>query len=123
MIWRDVLFAVAWLLAAVLALASAESGARARLLLQGSGLVLVAFGVLLRQNAIFAAPVLAAYVAWPARFSLKRTAVILLPGALAFYALIPLIYYGALHVKKVNPLHQIFVYDLGGITHFTGENQ
>ena len=46
-----------------------------------------------------------------------------MPAALAFYALIPAVYYGALHAKRVNPLHQIFVYDLGGITHFSGENQ
>lgn len=123
MIWRDVLFGAAWLVAAVLALAAAGRGQRARLLLRALALVLVASGVLLRQNAVFAAPVLAAYMAWPERFALKRAAVLLLPGALAFYALVPIVYYGALRAERVHPLHQIFVYDLGGITHFTGENQ
>lgn len=123
MIWRDVLFGVAWLVAAALALAAAGRGPRARLLLRALALVLVAFGVLLRQNAVFAAAVLGAYAARPERFDLKRTAVLLLPGALAFYALIPAVYYGALRADRVHPLHQIFVYDLGGITHFTGENQ
>ena len=123
MIWRDVLFGAAWLVAAVLALAAAERGMRSRLLLQALALVLIAFGVLLRQNAIFAAPILAVYVAWPTRFNLKHTALLLLPGAIAFYALVPTVYYGALHAKKVHPLHQIFVYDLGGITHFVGQNQ
>jgi hypothetical protein len=123
MIWRDVLFGVAWLVAAALTLAVAECGPRMRLPVQALALGLIAFGVLLRPNAIFAAPVLAAYVAWPQRFDLKRTVILLLPGALAFYALVPTVYYGLLHAKRVNPLHQIFVYDLGGITHFSGENQ
>jgi hypothetical protein len=123
MIWRDVLFGVAWLVAAALTLAVAERGPRMRLPVQALALGLIAFGVLLRPNAIFAAPVLAAYVAWPRRFNLKRTVILLLPGALAFYALVPTVYYGLLHAKRVNPLHQIFVYDLGGITHFSGENQ
>jgi hypothetical protein len=99
------------------------SAACARPLLRALALAPVAFGVLLRQNAVFAAPVLAAYAAWPERFDPKRTAILLLPGALAFYALVPTVYYGALHAKKVNPLHQILAYDLGGISHFTGENQ
>ena len=28
-----------------------------------------------------------------------------------------------LDVKRENPLHSVLVFDLGGITHFTGENQ
>src|SRR5262249_42483441 len=123
MIWRDVLFGAAWLVAATLALAVAEGPARRRLPAQALALMLIAFGVLLRPNAIFAAPVLATYVAWPARFDWKRAAVLLLPGALACYALVPAVYYGLLDAKQVHPLHQIFVYDLGGITHFSGENQ
>jgi hypothetical protein len=123
MIWRDVLFGVVWLFAAVLVLAVAERGPRLRWPLQAVALVLIAFGVLLRQNAIFAAPVLAAYAIWPRRFEWKRVAILLLPGALAFYALVPAVYYGLMHAKKTNLLHAIYVYDLGGITHFTGENQ
>ncbi len=123
MIWRDVLFGAAWLVAATLTLTVAESSPRRRLPVQALALVLIGFGVLLRPNAIFAAPVLATYVAWPGRFGWKRAAVLLLPGALAFYALVPAVYYGLLDAKRVHPLHQIFVYDLGGITHFSGENQ
>jgi len=123
MIWRDVLFGVAWLVAATLTLTVAEASPRRRLPVQALALVLIAFGVLLRPNAIFAAPVLATYVAWPARFDWKRAALLLLPGALVFYALVPAVYYGLLDAKRVNPLHQIFVYDLGGITYFSGENQ
>jgi len=36
---------------------------------------------------------------------------------------VPLIYYGALDAKRQNPLHSVLVFDLGGITHFSGENQ
>ena len=123
MVWRDVLFAVVWLLAAVLVFAVADRGARLRLPAQAFALLLIAFGVLLRPNAIIAAPLLAAYVLWPARFELKRTAIAFLPMLVLSYALIPLVYYGILDAKRQNPLHSIMVFDLGGTTHFAGENQ
>ena len=125
MIWRDVLFADVWLFAAALAYAAA---ARARGDRAGRRRhwrwSLVAFGVLLRPNAIFAAPLLAAYVIWPARFALEAHRVSCScrrspPG----YALMQLTYYAVLDVKREHPLHSLFVFDLGGITHFTGENQ
>src|SRR3954453_18379852 len=62
MVWRDVLFGIVWLGAAVLAVAGASLPVRWRRLIQGFALLLVALGVLLRPNAIFAAPFLAAYV-------------------------------------------------------------
>jgi hypothetical protein len=123
LIWRDILFGVVWLAAAVLVLAVAHQGARIRLPAQALALLLIAFGVLLRPNAIVAAPLLAAYVVWPMRFDLKRTAIAFLPAAAICYALIPAVYYGLLDAKRQNPLHSILVFDLGGITHFTGENQ
>jgi hypothetical protein len=123
MIWRDVLFAVVWLLAAVLAFAANERYARVGRLLQGSALILIAFGVLLRPNAVIAAPFLAAYAIWPQRIDLKRTAVTFLPTFILFCVLVPTVYYGLLGAKRQNPLHSIFVFDLGGVTHFTGENQ
>jgi len=128
MIWRDVLFAVTWLAAAVLAFAAADRPARLRapvqaLALQALALLLIALGVLLRPNAVVAAPFLAAYVIWPMRFDLKRTAVLFLPALVAFYALVPLVYYGILDAQRQNPLHSIAVFDLGGITHFSGGNQ
>jgi hypothetical protein len=123
MVWRDVLFGVVWLVAPVLALAAAERAARWRLLIQALALLLVALGVLLRPNAIFAAPFLAAYVVWPMRFDVRRMAIIFLPAVVLFYALVPLVYYGILDAQRQNPLHSILVFDLGGITHFSGENQ
>ena len=123
MVWRDVLFGVIWLAAAALVLAVTESRARVRWPIQAIGLLLVALGVLLRPNAIFAAPFLAAYVLWPLRFDLKRMAIVFVPAVALSYAIVPLTYYGLLHAKRQNALHSILVFDLGGITHFSGENQ
>jgi hypothetical protein len=123
MIWRDVLFAVIWLAAAVLTFAAADRTARRRAPIQALALLLIVFGVLLRPNAVVAAPFLAAYVIWPMRFDWKRTAIVFLPALVLFCALVPLVYYGILGAQRQNPLHSIVVFDLGGITHFTGENQ
>jgi hypothetical protein len=123
MVWRDVLLGVIWLAAAVLAFAAADHTTRLRVPIQAFALLLIAFGVLLRPNAVVAAPFLAAYVAWPTRFDLKRMAIVFLPALVLFYALVPLVYYGILDAERQNPQHSIVVFDLGGITHFTGENQ
>ena len=122
MVWRDILFGVVWLAAVVLAFAVAGR-LRGRIAVQAIALLLVALGVLLRPNAIFAAPFLAAYVVWPLRFDVKRMAIIFVPAVVLFYALVPLTYYGLLDAKRQNPLHSILVFDLGGVTHFSGENQ
>src|ERR1700704_28648 len=127
MVWRDILFGVIWLAAATLAFAVAERNNlalwRTRWPIQAAALLLIALGVLLRPNAIFAAPFLATYAVWPAHFDLKRMALLLIPGVVVFYALVPLVYYGVLDAKRQNPLHSILLFDLGGITHFSGENQ
>ena len=123
MIWRDILFGVVWLVAAVLPFAAAGRSVRVRVPVQAAALLLVAFGVLLRPNAIFAAAILAIYVLWPARFDLKRAALWFLPLVIVCYALVPAVYYGLIGAKRTHPLHSLMVFDLGGITHFTGENQ
>src|SRR5262249_4722603 len=123
LIWRDILFGVVWLIAAVLAFAAADRATHVRLPAQALALVMVAFGVLLRPNAVVAAPFIAAYVVWPARFEIKRMAIAFLPALVLCIALVPAVYYGLLGAKRQNPLHSILVFDLGGITHFSGENQ
>lgn len=123
MIWRDVLFGVVWLLAATSVYSSTGQSAALDRRVQAMALALVAFGVLLRPNAIIAAPLLAAYALWPDRFVFKRAAILFIPAVLAGYALVHLVYYVALDVRRENPLHSLLVFDLGGITHFTGENQ
>jgi hypothetical protein len=122
-IWRDVLFATSWLLAAAIVFAAPESGARFRVPLQALALGLCAFGVLLRPNALIAAPILAAYIIWPAQMSFRRTAILLVPAMVGFFALVQLVYYGALGATRQHPLHSIMVFDLGGISHFSKQNQ
>jgi hypothetical protein len=123
MIWRDILFGVVWLVAAVLPFAAAGRSARVRVPVQVVALLFVALGVLLRPNAIFAAAALTIYVLWPARFDLKRAALWFLPLVIVCYAIVPAVYYGLIGAKRTNPLHSLMVFDLGGITHFSGENQ
>jgi hypothetical protein len=122
-IWRDVLFATSWLLAAAVAFAVAQNGRAVRVPGQMLALALCAFGVLLRPNALLAASILVAYIVWPSRMSVRRTAVIFLPAMVAFFALVQLVYYGALDVIRQHPLQTIMVFDLGGISHFTKQNQ
>src|SRR5262245_5307930 len=123
LIWRDILFGVVWLAAAVLVLAVADRSFRIRLPVQVLALLMVAFGVLLRPNAVIAAPFLLAYVIWPSYFDWKRMAIAFVPAVVLCVALVPAVYYGLLDAKRQNPLHSIMVFDLGGITHFSGENQ
>jgi hypothetical protein len=123
LIWRDVLFGVIWLVAGVLAFFTTECRERwIRIALQGLALSLVAVGVLLRPNAVIAAPLLATYAIWPTSFTVKRTAFAYVPAAVLFAALVPAVYYGLLAAERQNPLHSIMVFDLGGITHFSSEN-
>jgi hypothetical protein len=122
-IWRDVLFAISWLLAAAIAFAVVEADARFRIPIQGLALALCAFGVLLRPNALIAAPILCAYIIWPSRLSLKRTAILFIPAMVGLFALVQVVYYGVLGATRQHPLQTIMVFDLGGISHFTKQNQ
>jgi hypothetical protein len=122
MIWRDVLFAVAWLLSSALVFATTES-TRLLAVAQAAALALLGFGVLLRPNALLAAPLLAGFILWPGGFTLRRTALLYLPAAVALFALVQVVYYGVLEAKRQHPLQSIMVFDLGGISHFSGQNQ
>ncbi len=123
LIWRDILFADVWLFAAALTYATTSRPAAIRWPAQTIAMLLVGLGVLLRPNAIIAAPLLAAYVMWPAAFHWKRVALILIPGIVAGYALIHTVYYTVLNAERLYPLHSVFVFDLGGITYYSGENR
>jgi hypothetical protein len=122
-IWRDVLFSTVWLLAAVIALATAGRDARLRLPAQALALVLCAFGVLLRPNALIAAPVLVAYLAWPTRIFLKRTAILFIPAMAGLFGLMQVVYYDVLGATRQHELQTLMVFDLGGISHFAKQNQ
>jgi hypothetical protein len=122
-IWRDMLFATSWLLAAVIAFATVERTARLRVPAQALAFALCTFGVLLRPNALIAAPILGAYIAWPTQISWKRTALLFIPAMAGFFALVQVVYYGLLGATRQHPLQSIMVFDLGGISHFTKQNQ
>ena len=122
-IWRDVLFATCWLLASGIAFSLSERPSPIKPIAQTLALVLVAMGVLLRPNALLAAPVLTAYVVWTSRFSLRRTAALCVPAAIAFFVVVQLIYYGALGSTRQHPVQSIMIFDLGGISYFAKENQ
>ena len=125
MIWRDVLFGTVWLAAAAIIYLATDRSRDGRLdwKMRGAALALVGLGILLRPNAIIAAPLLIAYVVWPARFEWKRTALLFVPAVLAGYGLIQLVYYEILDVHRDNPLQSVMVFDLGGMTYLTQENQ
>ena len=122
-LWRDVLFAVTWLLSAVLTFAVAQRPPKVRVAGQILALALCGLGVLLRPNAIIAAPLLAIYIVWPLRMRLKRTAILFIPVAVCFFGFVQFVYYGVLGATRQNPLQSIMVFDLGGISHFAKENQ
>ena len=122
-IWRDILFSTMWLMAVALIYIAATSASRLNLLLQGAALILIAFGVLLRPNALIAAPLLIAYALWPARVQFLRTAMVAIPAAAALYGLVQFSYYNLLGAKHEHPLHSVFVFDLGGISHFSKHNR
>jgi hypothetical protein len=90
--------------------------------MQVCAFALFAFGVLLRPNALAAAPLLMAYLIWPSRFLWKRTALLYVPAALGLFSFIQVMYYGVFSAERQHPLHSIKVFDLGGISHFSGEN-
>jgi hypothetical protein len=116
------LFAISWLLAAAIVFAAADRGSRFRIPMQVVALVLLALGVLLRPNALAAAPILAAYILWPSHLSWKRAAILYVPAALALFGLVQIVYYGVLGAARQQPLHSIMVFDLGGISHFAKNN-
>jgi hypothetical protein len=122
-IWRDVLFATCWLLAASVAFAAAERRSWIKLTGQAVGLALIVFGVLLRPNALLAAPILAAYAIWLSRTSLRKAAILYIPAALVFFGAVQLVYYEVLKAKREHPLQTVMVFDLGGISHFAKVNQ
>jgi hypothetical protein len=122
-IWRDILFADVWLLAAALAYAGARQAAWARVPMQALALGLFVLGLLLRPNALLAAPILGAYILSPSRLRWKFLALAYVPAVVGFYALVLVTYYGVFDAVRQNPLHSILVFDLGAITHVTKQNQ
>lgn len=122
-IWRDVLLATCWLLAATIAFAVSVRPSPIRPAAQGLALLFLTLGVLLRPNALLAAPILAAYIVWLSRVSLRKTAILYVPAMIGLFGIVQLAYYGILDAKRQHPLQTIMIFDLGGISHFTKQNQ
>lgn len=122
-IWRDILLATCWLLAAAIAFAVSEQRSPVRWTGQALALALVVLGVLLRPNALLAAPVLAAYAVWISRVTLLRILVFYIPAAIVLFGIVQVVYYGMLDAKRQHPLQTIMIFDLGGISHFAKQNQ
>ena len=122
-IWRDVLFATCWLLAAAIAFAVSERPSPIRSTGQVLALVLLMSGVLLRPNALLAAPILTAYIVWLSRVSLRKTTVLYVPAVIGLFGIVQFVYYGILDAKRQHPLQTIMIFDLGGTSHFSKENQ
>jgi hypothetical protein len=122
-IWRDVLFAALWLCAAGLGFVVARGEGGGRIAAQAAALALVGLGVLLRPNALFAAPILGAAIAWPRSFSGRRMALIYFPATVLLFGLTRVVFYDVIGAREQHPVQSIMVFDLGGISHFTGDNQ
>jgi hypothetical protein len=121
-VWRDVFFASLWLLAVALAVTSLDRVGGARWLLRGMAVILILVGFLCRSNALFAAPILLTYAVRPDWFSWKRLAVAYLPLVVALFAVMQVVFYGVLQAERKHALHSVFVFDLAGISHYSGKS-
>ena len=121
-IWRDVLFANVWILACALAFASRDRTRFLTVSFRIIALALLVLGLLLRPNALFAAPILGAYMLWPERLQSRRLVVLYLPAIAGLFGLAQIVYYGVFDAMRQNPLHSVMVFDLGGISHFSQQN-
>ena len=122
-IWRDVMLAACWLLAATIGFAVSERPTPIRWAGQVLAFAFVILGVLLRPNALLAAPILAAYIVSLSRISLRKMAIFYIPAVVGFFGIVQLVYYCMLDAKRQHPLQTIMIFDLGGISHFAKENQ
>ena len=74
-------------------------------------------------NALLAAPILAAYIVWLSQVSLRKAAILYIPAVFCLFGIVQLVYYGILDAKRQHPLQTMMIFDLGGISHFSKENQ
>jgi hypothetical protein len=121
-IWRDVIFAVLWLLACALATLKAGRTGLLRIGLTSVAVLLVLVGYWLRPNSLFAATPLLVYVVWARDWSWIRFLVASIPIIIALQTSTFLINYVWLDARRDHVVHSVLVFDLAGITHFSGEN-
>jgi len=121
-VWRDVVFSTLWVLSAALVFAASDRPAPVRLAATVVALLLFVLGFWLRPNAIFAAVPLFAYIVWPQNFRWKRLFLSAVPVCLVLQGSASLINYSWLNAVERHPTHSIMVFDLAGISQFTGQN-
>jgi hypothetical protein len=122
-LWRDVFMANAWLLACVLVLAASNARAGIRVAAKCTALMLLCYGVLLRPNAALAAPVLVSYIFWPTIARPARIVALYVPVVAVSFLLMQIVFYGWIGAVRQHVHHAILVFDLGGLTALTGQNQ
>jgi hypothetical protein len=121
-IWRDVIFAVLWLLAFALATLTSAQGRRTRWGLTALALMALMIGYWVRPNALFAAVPMVIYVLRPGDWSFVRPIVWGLPIMLVLQGSTYLVNTTWLQAREEHVGHSILVFDLSGTSHFSGQN-
>jgi hypothetical protein len=122
--WTDVLVAVIWLMCVAVVFHSRVYNRTMPAITQVVAWILFICGSWARANALFAAVPLGFYVLGPqqARSFLKRAA-LSATFIVGLWGGSQLVFYGVFKVQRSYPINSILVFDLAGITHFTGKNQ
>jgi len=122
-IWTDVLVAVSWLMCAALVFYSQIHGKKPSAARQAIAWSLFLCGSWARPNALFAAVPLGLYLLEPRTgFSFAMRAVLSTVLLVGLWIGSQVIFYHILNVRKTYPINSILVFDLGGISHFSGKN-
>jgi len=121
-IWRDVIFSVLWLLAFALVFVTANCTRIWRVSATGVALGLFLLGFWLRPNALFAAAPLLIYLLAPHSWRWWRLAVFAVPICMGLQASSYALDTVWLKAHDDHAQSSILVFDLAGITHFTGQN-
>jgi hypothetical protein len=121
-LWRDVIFSELWLVAFGLGMLAGNRAGLARVLLTIPALATFMVGYWLRPNALFAAMPLLVYLLWPRNWRWKREILAAIPLLIGLQASTYVVNYVWLKAKEDHVVFSIFVFDLAGISHFSGQN-
>lgn len=121
-VWRDILFAAMWLLAFALAYLAPGRPLPLRALLTLGAVAIFVVACWVRPNALFAAVPLLAFLLWPARWRWWRMIAIAIPAVLVLQVSSDQLTRRVFHSVENHALHSLFVFDLDGILHFSGDN-
>jgi len=122
-IWTDVLVGVSWLMCAALVFHSRIQGRRISAAGQAIVWSLFLCGSWARPNALFAAVPLGLYILEPPRaYSFAKRAVLAVVLLAGLWLGSQLIFYAVLSTKRTHPINSILLFDIAGISHFSGKN-